>query len=50
MIALTSGAVVNILLDPLLIFGLLGFPGGAWPGPRRPRSSGSGWAPGWGSS
>ena len=39
MITQTTGAVINIILDPILIFGLFGFPKWASPVLQPPPSS-----------
>lgn len=39
MVAQTVGALINIILDPILIFGLFGFPGWRWRAPPWPPSS-----------
>ncbi len=42
------GAGLNIVLDPIMIFGLMGFPRMGWPARRWPRYSARWWARGWG--
>lgn len=45
-----TGSVINLILDPILIFGLFGFPGWRWRGPPWPPWPARLWAGWWGST
>lgn len=45
MITQAVGAIINIIMDPILIFGLFGFPGWRWREPLWPPSWARSWPP-----